>query len=99
MREWLNNVRTERSRKAGFGDENWDSAVTVERWVFGYLGNETALRWWRSRSEGARSMAPELSLRIDAALETQGDEHHLFHARQDNRRASIPVYPNKHDDN
>ena len=47
-REWLNNVRTERSRKAGFLDESWDRAVTTDKWVIAYLGNETAIRWWRS---------------------------------------------------
>ncbi len=94
-REWLNNVRTERSRKAGFGDESWDSTVSVDKWVFGYLGNETALRWWRSRSESLKSMAPELDRRIDIALEAQGDKHHLFHIRQIQHRASVPMYSQK----
>ena len=95
VREWINNVRTERSRKAGFGDESWDREVTVEKWVFGYLGNETAIRWWRSRPESVKSMAPELTQRIDIALEGQGVKHHLFHLQQSQRRTSVPMYPQK----
>ncbi len=41
--EWLHNTRMQRVAEAGFDQVQFDSSAA--KWL-GYLGNETALRWW-----------------------------------------------------
>ena len=83
-REWLNNVRNEVVAQLGFSSPTWDSNASVRKWVFGYLGNETSLRWWRNlygNTDGP-SMAPELRDAINELLQAQGIEHHLSNKKR-----------------
>ena len=48
-RELLNNVRTERVGNLGYVDTSGLKGGSVRKWVFTYLGNETAIRWWKGQ--------------------------------------------------
>jgi hypothetical protein len=95
QREWLNNVRTEMLSGLGFQDPAWDDTSTVRKWVFAMLGNETSIRWWRSRvgNPSRTSLAPEMRDRINLLLDAQGNEHHLFHQKTMAALRSTPLYP------
>ena len=87
-REWLNNVRTEMLAALGYTD----TRSSVEKWVFGYLGNETGLRWWRQQQNEV-SMAPEFQDAINVTLQAQGEDHHRFHEARLQGLRSGPLYP------
>lgn len=93
-REWVNNIRTEMITALGYTGLETTSSVSVRKWVFQYLGNETALRWWRANQSGTQvSMAPELRDAIDAALQAQGEGHHRSHEMRLERLRSEALYP------
>ena len=93
-REWLNNTRTLRNTKLGFADEDWDDSISVQKWVFGYLGNETAIRWWRrEQSIGSRRMSADFATEVDALLQEQGNQHHLYHKNRLADLRSGVLYP------
>ncbi|MGK0223151.1 MAG: hypothetical protein ACI9ON_002394 [Limisphaerales bacterium] len=93
-REWLNNTRTIRNIEFGFAAADWDDSVSVRKWVFGYLGNETAIRWWRQeQSRGVMRMSADFAAKVDALLLEQGSQHHLHHEnRLANLRSGV-LYP------
>jgi hypothetical protein len=83
-RELLSHVRNEMVSNLGFNDARGLTDATVRKWVFAYLGNETALKWWHGQDpdSSAISLLPDLRSAIDAGLAAQGKEHRRFHARK-----------------
>ncbi len=79
QREWLQNARM--SQVAGFGFDIQSHQLTVDKWVYGMLANETALFWWRVRGQHQSTIDanPELHKAINKALDKLGDEHKNWH--------------------
>lgn len=79
-REWLNGIRYAALSERGYGP-GAPAPATVEKWVEGYLGNETAQRWWRARAEqGMLDLNPSLRDRVTERLESNGPDHAAAHA-------------------
>ena len=93
-REWLNNTRTLRNSKLGFADESWDASISARKWVFGYLGNETTIRWWRhEQSVGEARMSADFASEVEALLRAQGNQHHQYHKKRLVALRSGVLYP------
>ncbi|MGK0473822.1 MAG: hypothetical protein ACJAR0_004320 [Candidatus Azotimanducaceae bacterium] len=69
-REWLHNVQQLQLINAGF-ESSANLDVSAYKWVYSYLGNTTALRWWKNRRVDASfvGMNPELKERIDTMID------------------------------
>jgi hypothetical protein len=95
-REWLNNTRNLVNGELGFsnGVFNPSSSDSVRKWVFAYLGNETAIRWWRMQQSGRTiGITADFAAKIDTLLQEQGNQHHLFHKNGLTNLRSGVLYP------
>jgi hypothetical protein len=79
IREFTSAARLEALRDRGFNEGPDDS--TIDKWVFGYLGNDTSLRWWHGEQNVVRRTNRPLYEAIDAKLSEQGANHRTLHAR------------------
>jgi hypothetical protein len=75
-REWFKS-RRERDI-AATGIKPFEIEREITQWVFVYLGNETALRWWEGAG-GILNTFPELKDGINRRLEGVSDLHHQSH--------------------
>ena len=70
--EWLHNARMLRVARAGFDQVGFDGSA--RKWI-SYLGNETALRWWKAQQTGSfLSSNPDLQDEINRLLSALGPE-------------------------
>jgi hypothetical protein len=70
--EWLHNARMQRVARAGFDQVEFGNSAG--KWV-SYLGNETALRWWKAKQTGSFLISnPELQDEINRLLRALGPE-------------------------
>ena len=81
IREWLHNVRSLQLANAGFGSTS-DLDISANKWVYTYLGNKTALRWWQRMKENGSffQMHPELSNKIETMVDEFNGDLSSFHA-------------------
>jgi hypothetical protein len=88
-REFVMALR-ERSLASSGYVEDAASEISAMKWVFGNLGNESAMRWWRS-NDFLLSLIPELRDQVDALLEEQGNSQTQLHKTLIEEMRSGPI--------
>jgi len=76
-REWLHNARVSRISELGFNLVTMQ--LTRDKWIYSFLGNETAIRWWNNVGVSRILSNPELHKAIDASLAELGEDHKNYH--------------------
>ena len=78
-REWLQNARISRTSLLGYDLES--PQLTVNKWVFSLLGNETTLNWWwmNGQRQSTIDANPKLHAAINESLTSLGEEHRRYH--------------------
>jgi len=89
-REFVLALRERSLAPLGFA-EGATSEVAAMKWVFGNLGNESAMRWWTRSHDLLLAQIPELRDRVDELLEEQGNGHTKFHEMRIKEMRSGPI--------